>query len=53
MIQILTGMEDISLSEKTSGMNHLNAPLHIQPKVLLPVTSVEWLKTHGLKGDLK
>ncbi|XP_042564284.1 von Willebrand factor A domain-containing protein 3A [Clupea harengus] len=50
-VEILTGMEDISLSEKTSGMNHLNAPLHIQPKVLLPVTSVEWLKTHGLKAQ--
>ncbi|XP_076122786.1 von Willebrand factor A domain-containing protein 3A [Alosa pseudoharengus] len=49
--EILTGVEEISLSERNSGTDHLNAPLHIQPKGLLPVTSVEWLKTNGLKAQ--
>ncbi|KAL2100915.1 hypothetical protein ACEWY4_002676 [Coilia grayii] len=49
--EVVTGIEDMSLSEKMSETNHPNAPLNIQAKGLLPVTSQEWLKTHGLKAQ--
>ncbi|XP_063074803.1 von Willebrand factor A domain-containing protein 3A [Engraulis encrasicolus] len=49
--EVVRGIEDMSLSEKTTGTNQLNGPLNIQPKGLLPVTSLEWLKTHGLRAQ--